>query len=105
MQERINLYLKPMIYSTLSPTSPVGTPPIHTLIDRADAQPQSILPEELKTAYGGDLWFPAHDEQRPYVIANFVSTLDGVVSYEIPAKSGGGDISGFNRIDRFIMGL
>ena len=42
---------------------------------------------------------------RPYVIGNFVSTLDGVVSYEVAGKSGGGDISGFDRSDRFIMGL
>ena len=48
--------------------------------------------------------FPEHDD-RPYVIGNFVSTLDGVVSFEVPGKSGGGDISGFNEADRFIMGL
>ena len=28
-----------------------------------------------------------------------------MVSFEIPGKSGGGDISGFNEADRFIMGL
>jgi riboflavin biosynthesis pyrimidine reductase len=39
------------------------------------------------------------------VIGNFVSTLDGVVSFAIPGKSGGGDISGLNEGDRFIMGL
>jgi riboflavin biosynthesis pyrimidine reductase len=39
------------------------------------------------------------------VIGNFVSTVDGVVSYEIAGKSGGGDISGFDESDRFIMGL
>jgi riboflavin biosynthesis pyrimidine reductase len=39
------------------------------------------------------------------VIGNFVSTVDGVVSYEIAGKSGGGDISGFDQPDRFIMGL
>jgi len=65
----------------------------------------SVLPEELRTAYGGDLWFPPSGPQRPYVIGNFVSTLDGVVSYEIAGKSGGGDISGFDESDRFIMGL
>ena len=42
---------------------------------------------------------------EPYVIGNFVSTIDGVVSFEIPGESGGGDISGFNEADRFIMGL
>ena len=42
---------------------------------------------------------------RPFVIANFVSTLDGVVSYEIKGKSGGATISGSDPADRFIMGL
>ncbi len=44
-------------------------------------------------------------EERPYVIGNFVSTLDGVVSYLVPGHAGGGDISGHNEADRFIMGL
>jgi hypothetical protein len=34
------------------------------------------------------------------VIGNFVSTIDGVVSYEIAGKSGGGNISGFDESDR-----
>lgn len=77
---------------------------INTLFDRSKAQDQPVLPEELKIIYGGDLRFPAFDF-RPYVIGNFVSTIDGVVSFEIPGESGGGDISGFNEADRFIMGL
>jgi riboflavin biosynthesis pyrimidine reductase len=75
------------------------------LIDRREVPASAVLPEELRIAYGGDLWFPPPSAQRPYVIGNFVSTLDGVVSYEIAGKSGGGDISGFDRSDRFIMGL
>jgi riboflavin biosynthesis pyrimidine reductase len=78
---------------------------VNTLLDRREAPANSVLPEELRIAYGGDLWFPPSRAQRPYVIGNFVSTLDGVVSYEIAGKSGGGDISGFDRSDRFIMGL
>jgi len=77
---------------------------INTLLDRSRAQDQSVLPEELTILYGGDLRLPAFD-CRPSVIGNFVSTIDGVVSFEIPGKSGGGDISGFNEADRFIMGL
>lgn len=38
-------------------------------------------------------------------MANFVSTLDGVVSFNIPGQSGGAQISGSNEADRFIMGL
>ena len=78
--------------------------PITTLLDRTDALGPSVLSEKLRNLYGGDLRFPLHRD-RPYVIGNFVSTLDGVVSFEVPGKSGGGDISGFNEADRFIMGL
>jgi riboflavin biosynthesis pyrimidine reductase len=78
--------------------------PINTLLDWSRAQDKPILPEELTILYGGDLRFPALDF-KPYVIGNFVSTIDGVVSFEIPGQSGGGDISGFNEADRFIMGL
>ncbi len=41
----------------------------------------------------------------PYCIANFVSTLDGVVSFNVPGQSDGSQISGSNQQDRFIMGL
>ena len=78
---------------------------IRTLTDRRKTSEPSVLPEELRIAYGGDLRFPPSGPQRPYVIGNFVSTVDGVVSYEIAGKSGGGDISGFDESDRFIMGL
>lgn len=77
---------------------------INTLLDRSTAQDQPVLPEELTILYDGDLRFPAVDF-KPYVIGNFVSTIDGVVSFEISGESGGGDISGFNEADRFIMGL
>jgi riboflavin biosynthesis pyrimidine reductase len=77
---------------------------ITTLLDKNRERDHIVLPEELRILYGGDLRFPEHDDQ-PYVIGNFVSTLDGVVSFEVPGKSGGGDISGFNEADRFIMGL
>ena len=78
---------------------------IRTLIDRPETSGPFVLPDKLRLAYGGDLRFPPSGPQRPYVIGNFVSTLDGVVSYEIAGKSGGGDISGFDESDRFIMGL
>src|SRR5229473_974674 len=78
--------------------------PIRTLFERQEPG-VALLPEDLAAMYGGDLRFPAPGSGRPYVIGNFVSTLDGVVSYSMPGKSGGGDISGFNEGDRFIMGL
>ena len=62
-------------------------------------------PEGLRTKYGGSLFFPAAPEERPYCIANFVSTLDGVVSFNLPGQSEGAQISKSNEEDRFIMGL
>ena len=61
------------------------------------------LPEELRRLYG-PLRFPSHRD-RPYVIGNFVSTLDGVVSLSVPGQSGGGPISGEFQPDRMVMGL
>ncbi len=61
------------------------------------------LPPTLQSLYG-ELSFPS-PAGRPYVVSNFVSTLDGVVSLGLPGKSGGGEISGFNRHDRALMGL
>jgi riboflavin biosynthesis pyrimidine reductase len=81
--------------------------PIRTLFDHAvsPGEPTAILPSDLCRHYDGDLRFPTAPEDRPYVIGNFVSTLDGVVSYQIPGHAGGGEISGHNQADRFIMGL
>src|SRR5512140_2043040 len=79
--------------------------PIRTLIDLQCASPGPLLPDELRVLYGGDLSFPAFSGERPYVVGNFVSTLDGVISFEIPGQSGGGTISGSDEADRFIMGL
>ena len=78
---------------------------IQSLVDRQEQASASVLPAALLELYGGDLRFPSSGGSRPYVIGNFVTTLDGVVSFAIPGKSGGGDISGSNLEDRFIMGL
>ena len=78
---------------------------VRTLIDCDDEHVESALPQELRELYDGDLHFPASSAARPFVIANFVSTLDGVVSYEIEGLSGGSTISGSNPADRFIVGL
>jgi riboflavin biosynthesis pyrimidine reductase len=77
---------------------------IQTIFERPE-EGQASLPDGLPAEYGGDLKFPEPPPERPYLVANFVSTLDGVVSFNIPGKSGGGTISGLNPGDRFIMGL
>src|SRR5580698_11254863 len=64
-----------------------------------------VLPEGLRERYDGDLRFPHAPEGRPYCIANFVSTLDGVVSFNLPGQSGGDQISHSNEEDQFTMGL
>ncbi len=79
--------------------------PVRTLFDLRGASYEPLLPDELRMLYGGDLRFPAFSGARPYVVGNFVSTLDGVISFGIPGQSGGGTISGSDEADRFIMGL
>jgi riboflavin biosynthesis pyrimidine reductase len=78
---------------------------VQTLVDCDKESAESALPPELREMYDGDLRFGASSAGRPYVIANFVSTLDGVVSYAIKGKSSGSAISDSNPADRFIMGL
>lgn len=62
------------------------------------------LPEPLGSRYGGDLAIPLRPS-GPTMIANFVTTLDGVVSYGSPGAAGGTAISGSFEPDRFVMGL
>lgn len=61
------------------------------------------LPPPLATLFGR-LQFPPHPG-RPYVLGNFVTTLDGVVALNVSDQSGGGAISGFNQHDHMVMGL
>jgi riboflavin biosynthesis pyrimidine reductase len=76
--------------------------PLDTLYE-PDRGAELPLPPALATLYG-PLRFPAHPD-RPHVIGNFVTALDGVVSLNVPGRSGGGEISGFNQHDRLVMGL
>jgi riboflavin biosynthesis pyrimidine reductase len=61
------------------------------------------LPSELTALYGS-LTFASHPG-RPYIISNFVSTLDGVVSLDASGKAVGDVISGSNQQDSMVMGL
>jgi riboflavin biosynthesis pyrimidine reductase len=61
------------------------------------------LPHELARLYG-HLRIP-RTHLQPYVISNFVTTLDGVVSLNEKGHASGGDISGFSAQDRMVMGL
>ncbi len=79
--------------------------PIRTLVDRDQDKLKPGLPPGLRDLYDGDLHFQESPAERPYVFANFVSTLDGVVSYAIRGQASGSAISGSDPADRFIMGL
>lgn len=78
---------------------------IRTLIDRDQDHFEPALSPGLRELYDGNLHFRTSPADRPFVIANFVSTLDGVVSYGVKGQAGGSTISGSDPADRFIMGL
>jgi len=78
---------------------------VRTLFEREQKYAEPALPRRLRELYDGDLHFRKPPAQRPLVIANFVSTLDGVVSYKIKGCASGSTISGSDPADRFIMGL
>jgi riboflavin biosynthesis pyrimidine reductase len=64
-----------------------------------------LLPADLAALYPGELAVALVNE-RPTVIGNFVSSVDGVVALgpSEPA-AGGGEISGFSAADRYMMAL
>jgi riboflavin biosynthesis pyrimidine reductase len=62
------------------------------------------MPPELEARYGGPLSIRLRPD-RPTVMANFVSTLDGVVAFGSGGLSGGRLVSGSHDPDRFVMGL
>ncbi len=76
-------------------------PALEPLIDGASGEAVP-LPAELERLYG-QLRLPSFDE-RPYVFANFVTSLDGVVSMGRPGQAGA-EISGASVVDRAVMGL
>jgi riboflavin biosynthesis pyrimidine reductase len=76
--------------------------PMETLFDasRGGILP---LPAPLAAVYGR-LRLPG-PSRRPYVVANFAMTLDGVVALNGPGRSSGGEITGFEPHDRLLMGI
>ncbi|HEV2464763.1 MAG TPA: dihydrofolate reductase family protein [Acidobacteriaceae bacterium] len=77
---------------------------LKTLSDQKQERGTQTLTPPLRQLYDGDLQFPA-EGQEPYVIANFVSTLDGVISFSLPGIASGAEISGSDEADHFVMGL
>lgn len=76
-------------------------PRLDTLFERPWGSPIP-LPEALREAYGGDLPFRAGS---PCVFANFVSTIDGLVSFGLPGLAGARVISKGDAGDRAVMGI
>ncbi len=76
--------------------------PLESFVDQAKGRALP-LPPELAALYG-KLTFPV-PMRPPYIIANFVSTLDGVVSLNLAGQAGGGPISGNSSHDHLVMGL
>jgi len=76
--------------------------PLQTLYEAGEGV-DLPLPPELASLYG-PLRLAARPD-RPRVMANLVSTIDGVVSLDMPGHSGGAEISGSSCEDRLVMGL
>jgi riboflavin biosynthesis pyrimidine reductase len=76
--------------------------PLEVLYDGGRGE-NVVLPPDLAALYGR-LQLP-QPSGRPYVIANFVSTLDGIVAFTEPGYGGGAPISGNNEHDLMVMGL
>ena len=91
-------------------TSDVAGPsfaPLERLFERDEPSRDArggAMPSALQRVYGGGLSIPLRPDE-PTVIANFVSTIDGVVALDTEGATGGGEISGFYGPDRFVMGL
>lgn len=89
-----------------TPAPPPAADCLVPLLTELDHGPRSSrrLSGPLEARYGGALAIPLRTD-RPTMVSNFVSTLDGVVSYNTAEAAGGGEISGFFEPDRFVMGL
>jgi riboflavin biosynthesis pyrimidine reductase len=78
--------------------------PLWSRVAETGAVRGGAMPADLEARYGGPLSIPLRPD-RPTVIANFVSTIDGVVALGPGGLSGGRLISGSHDPDRFVMGL
>jgi riboflavin biosynthesis pyrimidine reductase len=88
--------------TTRTPVAPPRLSPFENLWDRAPGR-LVPLPPGLARLYGS-LRLPDRGA-RAHVIANFASTLDGVVALGGPGPSSGGEITNFDPHDRMLMGL
>jgi hypothetical protein len=73
-------------------------PDYQVLSDSAPGEPVGA-----EIAYGRPLRFPG--SPRPYVIANFVASVDGVASLGLTDGTDSTTLSGNSRADRYLMAL
>lgn len=101
--------MEPLQPRTLAPTKEAAVyysdlpEPMQTFVDHDDRQGQ-VSPRWLTSVYGS-LTFPAASADRPYVYANFVQGMDGIVSFQLPGAMSGGAVAGFNAQDQFLMAV
>lgn len=76
----------------------MAAPTFEVLVASGDRAP---LPAEQP--YGGALEFPP--APRPYVVVNFVASIDGVASLGVTDGTDSTKLSGSSRADRYLMGL
>jgi riboflavin biosynthesis pyrimidine reductase len=69
------------------------------VLAEAEGLPELDLPDALRDRYGGPIGFPA-----PRLVANFVASVDGVVSVPTLPRSNAMIAAG-SQADRFVMGL
>jgi len=81
------------------PAAPQGW--FEVLLDEDDGDGLR-LPEPFRAVYGGDWPLPQGDQ---YIYVNFCVARDGRVSFSDPGHLGGGDVSGFDAHDQWLMGL
>lgn len=67
-----------------------------------EAEPQPAA-TDAEAGYGGALRFP--DAPAPYVVANFVSTIDGAVSLGLRDGSDSAIVGGHSSADRYVMAM
>lgn len=79
-------------------------PPYTLLLDDDDGSGPG-LPAPIRAIYGGDWRLPAAPPDRPHTFTNFVASHDGRISFDLPGRSGGGEVSRHARHDTWLMGL
>lgn len=85
------------------PFSGPGQP--YQLLFDEDEAPGPGLPADARAILGGDWRAPAPPPGRPHVLTNFVASHDGRISFDLPGRSGGGDVSRHAPHDTWLMGL